>query len=108
MPNRSCGNAWRSARSFSPTAGPPSTSAACLAAAFWARRSTRDAEPLLIAGYQGMKQRETTIGSQGKPRLTEALERLVQLYDATNKPDEAARRRKELEARKAAGKPPPN
>jgi hypothetical protein len=34
-------------------------------------------------------------------RLTEALERLVQLYDGWGKRDEAARWRAELEARKA-------
>ena len=39
-------------------------------------------------------------------RVTEALERLLQLHEATNKPDEVANWRKELEARKAAGRPP--
>ena len=33
-----------------------------------------------------------------RQHLTEALERLVQLYDAWDKPDEAAKWRKELEA----------
>ena len=37
--------------------------------------------------------------------MTEALERLVQLYEATDKPDLAAKWRKELEAAKAADKP---
>ena len=59
-----------------------------------------DAEPLLLAGYQGMKQREKTIPPQGSTRIPEALERLVQLYEATGKQDEAAKWRKELEARK--------
>jgi len=53
-----------------------------------------------------MKQHETTIPPQAKVRLTEALERLVQLYEATDKPDEAARWRKKLEASKAAEKLP--
>ena len=53
-----------------------------------------------------MKQREATIPPQAKFNLTEALERLVQLYEATDKPDEAARWRKELEATQAAEKPP--
>jgi hypothetical protein len=34
------------------------------------------------------------------------LERLVQLYEETNKPDEAAKWRKELEAARAAAKQP--
>src|SRR5262249_2714655 len=38
------------------------------------------------AGYEGMKQRADTIPPQGKPRLTEALERLARLYDAWGKP----------------------
>ena len=62
-----------------------------------------DAEPLLVAGYEGMKRREATITPQSSDRVTNALERLVQLYEATGKPDEAARWRKELEARNAAG-----
>ena len=48
-----------------------------------------DAEPLLLSGYEGMKQREDTIPSQEKPRLTKALERLVKLYEAWGKKDEA-------------------
>ncbi len=57
-----------------------------------------EAEPLLLAGHAGMKQREKTIPEQGKIRLREAVERLVQLYEATGKTDEAAKWRKELEA----------
>jgi hypothetical protein len=41
-----------------------------------------EAEPLLLAGYEGMMQREETIPVIGKVRLTEAIERLVQLYEA--------------------------
>ena len=48
-----------------------------------------------------MKRREKTIPEQAKVRLPEALERLVQLYEATGRPDEAAKWRKELEAIKA-------
>jgi tetratricopeptide (TPR) repeat protein len=47
-----------------------------------------DAEPLLLKGYEGMKQREKTIPPQGSTRLTEALDRLIQLYIETNKPNE--------------------
>ncbi len=60
-----------------------------------------DAEPLLLAGYEGMRQREKMIPEQGKIRLLRAVERLVQLNEATGKKDEAARWRKELEAIKA-------
>jgi hypothetical protein len=61
-----------------------------------------DAEPLLIAGYEGMKQRITTIPPQGNDRLPEALGRLIQLYEATDRPDEAAKWRKERDAKPAA------
>ena len=36
-----------------------------------------------------MKQREKTIPPPGKVRIPEALDRLIELYTATNKPDEA-------------------
>jgi len=49
-----------------------------------------------------MMQRERTTPAEAKVRLTEALERLVQLYDAA----EAERWRKELAAREAAEKEP--
>jgi eukaryotic-like serine/threonine-protein kinase len=64
------------------------------------------AEPLLIAGYEGMKERESKIPPGGKVRLTESLGRLVQLYEATGKAEAAAKWRKELEARKMADRPP--
>ncbi len=53
-----------------------------------------------------MKQREKTIPEPAKVRLREALERLVQLYEAMGKKDEAAKWRKELDAIQAAQKTP--
>jgi tetratricopeptide (TPR) repeat protein len=50
-----------------------------------------DAEPLLIEGFDGMKQREVAIAATARNRLTEAMQRLVALYLAWGKPDEAAR-----------------
>jgi serine/threonine protein kinase len=47
-----------------------------------------EAETLLLAGYEGMKQREKTLPEQGKIRIPEALDRLIELSTATNKPDE--------------------
>jgi hypothetical protein len=65
-----------------------------------------EAEPLLLQGYEGMKQREVKIPAGAKARLTEALERLVQLYDATGQKDKAEQWRKQLEQMKAAAKQP--
>jgi hypothetical protein len=62
----------------------------------------RDAEPLLLKGYDGMKQRAAKIPEQFRTTcLNESAERLIQFYDAQEKKDEAAKWRKELEALKS-------
>ncbi len=66
-----------------------------------------DAETLLVQGYEGLKQRAEQIPVEGKIRLVEALERLVQFYEAAEKPDEAAKWRGELEATKQRLAEPP-
>jgi eukaryotic-like serine/threonine-protein kinase len=59
-----------------------------LGGALLGQKKYTDAEPLLLAGYKGMKQREKTIPPPAKIRLPEAINRLIELYTATNKPDE--------------------
>ena len=54
-----------------------------LGAALLGQKKYSEAEPLLLAGYQGMKFREATIPPPFKILLIEALERLVRLYEAT-------------------------
>src|SRR6185436_905371 len=61
-----------------------------------------EAEPLLLAGYRGMKEREATIDANGRVRLTQALERLVKLYEAKGDATEAAAWRAKLEAARAS------
>jgi hypothetical protein len=51
-----------------------------------------------------VKKREAKIPPAGRPRLGEAVERLVQFYEATDKKDEAAWWRKELDAIKLGQK----
>jgi tetratricopeptide (TPR) repeat protein len=63
------------------------------------------AEPLLLRGYEGMKQREKTIPPQGATRIPEALDRLIEFYTATNKPDEAKKWRAERAKYPEAKKP---
>jgi eukaryotic-like serine/threonine-protein kinase len=64
-------------------------SKAQLGAALLGQKKYADAEPLLLAGYEGMKRREKTIPPPGRVRIPDALDRLIELYAATNKPDEA-------------------
>jgi tetratricopeptide (TPR) repeat protein len=65
-----------------------------------------ESEPLLIAGYEGMKQREKTIQPVGRPRLPEALDRLIELYTATDRPDEVKKWQAERAKYPAAAPPP--
>lgn len=55
-----------------------------------------EAEPLLLSGYEGMKKREAKIPAEERFRLTKQLERLVRLYEAWGKEDEANKWSKEL------------
>jgi tRNA A-37 threonylcarbamoyl transferase component Bud32 len=77
-----------------------------LGSALLGRKQYADAEPLLLQGYEGLKQREAQILPAMRPRLADALERLVQLYDALDKPEKAAEWRKKLEQAKAAQEKP--
>jgi hypothetical protein len=49
-----------------------------------------EAEPLVVAGYEGIKAREAKIPASTKSLiLPEAAERMVRLYEAWGKPDQA-------------------
>jgi hypothetical protein len=50
-----------------------------------------EGEPLLVEGYSGMKDREAKIPPAAKTRLAEAIRRLVDLYTAWDRPEEAAK-----------------
>jgi tetratricopeptide (TPR) repeat protein len=65
-----------------------------LGGALLGQRKYADAEPLLVAGYNGMKDGEMLIPVPDRPKLTEARDRVVQLYEAWGKKDEADRWRK--------------
>src|SRR5262249_8412001 len=64
-----------------------------LGGALRGQKKDADAEPLLLKGYAGMRAREKAIPKQagGEWRLPEALDRLIELYSATNKPDEVTK-----------------
>jgi len=61
-----------------------------------------EAEPFLVAGYEGMKAREGKIPANRMIRVTEALDRLIDLYTAWDKPEEAAKWQAILDEAKAA------
>jgi tetratricopeptide (TPR) repeat protein len=54
------------------------------------------AEPLLLEAYRGLKERESKIPKDGLVGLTPAVQRLVDFYDATDRPAEAEQWRKLL------------
>ena len=64
-----------------------------LGGALLGQKKFAEAEPFLLKGYEGMKQREKTPTADASrlsllQRLTEALDRLIQFYTETNQPDE--------------------
>jgi hypothetical protein len=64
-----------------------------------------EAEPLLLAGYNGLKAREAKVPAQSKRRLAEAATRIAALYNAWGKPENAAEWRKKLESAQSTLKP---
>ena len=71
-------------------------SRALLGQALFAQKKYAEAEPLLVAGYEGMKSREGKIPDPARKRLTETAARIVDLYDALGRPDKAAELRTKL------------
>ncbi len=77
---------------------------ALLGGALLGQKKYADAEPLLVRGYEGMKQREAKIPPRSRPLLTEVLEMLVRLYEATDQNEKADAWRKRLKEAKVAEK----
>jgi len=68
------------------------------------KKNYAEAEPLLLAGNEGMRLREAKIPEPYKIRLIEDLQRLVQLYEATGNKDKAKEWRQKLAEAMAAAK----
>jgi serine/threonine protein kinase len=68
-----------------------------LGGALLGQKKYAEAEPLLLSGYQGMKQRTKSIPAQGRARLPEAVDRLIDLYTATNRAGDAKKWKAERE-----------
>ena len=62
------------------------------------QKNYAEAEPLLLQSYQGLQQRQASLPPylNAPRRVTESLERLVQLYDAWGKPTQAAEWKQKL------------
>jgi WD40 repeat protein/tetratricopeptide (TPR) repeat protein len=60
-----------------------------LGGALLGQKRYAEAEPLLLKGHEGLKQWETALEPREALRLLEALDRLIELSTATNRPDEA-------------------
>jgi eukaryotic-like serine/threonine-protein kinase len=58
-----------------------------------------EAESLLVSGYQGMLQREAAIPLEDRLVLSQAGERIVQLYEKWEKPEKAAEWREKLQSK---------
>jgi tetratricopeptide (TPR) repeat protein len=77
-----------------------------LGGALLGQKKYDEAQPLLRQGYEGMKAREKSI-PPAATRLPEALDRLIELCTATNKPEGAAKWRAErARSDKATGSQP--
>jgi tetratricopeptide (TPR) repeat protein len=60
-----------------------------LGGCLFGQKKYSDSEPLLLSGYRGLKERESTMPALQKKRITEARARVVRLYDAWGKSNQA-------------------
>ena len=67
-----------------------------LGEALLGQKKYTEAEPSLLSGYKGIKQRENNIGNRHKV-FTKGLQNLIQLYEVTGQSDKAADWRKKLD-----------
>ena len=58
-----------------------------------------EAEPLLLSGYNSMKEHEGKMPAAEKPFFKYPIQDLIQLYHATGKPEQEAKWKRELTAR---------
>jgi non-specific serine/threonine protein kinase/serine/threonine-protein kinase len=74
-----------------------------LGATLLGKRKYVEAEPLLVSGYEGMREREDKIRDRTKV-LKESLQSLIQLFEATSRPEQAEEWRTKLAIVQAAGR----
>jgi hypothetical protein len=64
-----------------------------------------EAEPFLLQGYEGLKQREAAITISFENWLTAALERVIHFYEVTGQPEKARNWREKLKLTAVPAKP---
>jgi tetratricopeptide (TPR) repeat protein len=78
-----------------------------LGAALMGQQKYAEAEPLLVAGYEGLEGREKEIPQFfARYRISEAAARLVRLYEASGRPEKADAWRSKLKGMTASHPPP--
>jgi tetratricopeptide (TPR) repeat protein len=85
---------------LAPEAWNTSNAKSMLGGALLGQKNYIEAEPLLLAGYEGLKTTEKSIPPQAKNNIPEAVQRIVDLYEATGKKENASTWRKKLEETK--------
>jgi serine/threonine protein kinase len=76
-----------------------------LGGALTAQRKFKDAEPLALSAYKGLNAMADKLPPAFRRFELDALERLIKLYDAWDKVEEAAKWRRKLDEHKKAAKP---
>jgi serine/threonine protein kinase/tetratricopeptide (TPR) repeat protein len=71
-----------------------------------AQKNYKEAELLLVQGYEGMKQGEALIIAPWRYRFTEAGERVIRYYEETNHPEKAREWREKIGVRAQTKTPP--
>jgi tetratricopeptide (TPR) repeat protein len=73
-----------------------------LGATLTGKRQYEEAEPLIVSGYEGMRARDAGIRDRNKV-LTESIQDLIQLFEATSRPEQAAAWKAKLTMLASAG-----
>lgn len=68
-----------------------------LGATLMGKRQFQEAEPLIVSGYEGMRERQAGL-RDGRIVLTESIQDLIQLFEATSRPEEAGEWKTKLAA----------
>jgi hypothetical protein len=72
-----------------------------LGASLAGQKRYAEAEPLLLSGYHGLKQRQAAIEAADRFVLAESAKQIVALYRAWGKPAQAAEWRSKLQVRES-------